>query len=137
MLRNPQILLVDENTAVRQALEQAIRSEHFQVVPAASGSEALTKLRENQIDVALIDLNQRYSESGWDVFHALTELVPLLPIIVMSGQPDSFADTSASTAAARLEKPLNLSHLFCILDDLTQARVTQSNLNEPSSQSSQ
>src|SRR5262245_973978 len=135
MVRNPKILLIDENTAVRQALEQAIRSEHFQVVPAASGSEALSKLRENQIDVALIDLNQRCYRSGWDIFQALTELAPWLPIIVMSGRPDSFVHSSAAKAAARLEKPLNLPHLFSLLDDLIKARATQSNLNEPPSQS--
>jgi len=132
MVPNLHILLVDENTAVREALEQAIRSENFQVVPAANGSEALSRLGENRIDVALVDLNQRCHESGWDVFQALTELAPLLPIIVMSGWPDSFAHSSASTAAARLEKPLNLPHLFSILKDLIKKRVTQSNSNESS-----
>src|SRR5262245_11462637 len=90
MAQNPHILLVDENTSVREALQRALRSENFQVVSAASGSEALRKFEENQIDAALVDLNLDRHESGWDVFQALTHLAPLLPIIVMVGA--SFAD---------------------------------------------
>ena len=138
MAQNPHILLVDENTPVREALQRVLRSENFQVVPAASGSEALRKFEENQIDAALIDLNLDRHESGWDVFQALMQRAPLLPIIVMSARSDSFEHASAPAAAARFEKPLNLPKLFCTLEELTK-ESTALNLNDrqPLSQISQ
>jgi DNA-binding response OmpR family regulator len=105
------ILLVDDDSSVREALGQALCNERFHVVSAANGPEALRKFGENQIDIALLDLNLG-AESGWDTFHRLSGLQPLLPIIVMSARSDSFANASASAAAAVMEKPLDMSLLF-------------------------
>src|SRR5262245_28817505 len=111
------ILLVDDDCSVREALGQALCNERFHVVSAANGPEALRKFGENQIDIALLDLNLG-EESGWDTFHRLSGLQPLLPIIVMSARSDSFANASASAAAAVMEKPLDMPLLFEKLQSL-------------------
>jgi DNA-binding NtrC family response regulator len=119
MARKPNILLVDDQASVREALGQALRDENFQVVLAANGRDALREFRQNQIDVALLDLNLGRQESGWDTFQALTELAPLLPIIVMSAQAERFNHPLARCARGFLEKPFHPDFLFQTLQPLT------------------
>ena len=67
------ILLVDEDLPVRQALERALTVENFQVVFAATGHEAVQRFG----DVLLLGLNSR-NDGGWDTVLRLTALKPLL-----------------------------------------------------------
>ncbi len=105
------ILLVEDDPAVREALEQALAFENYQVVPACDPQQAMRRFAENHIDIALLDLNLGV-ETGWDTFQRLANLRPRLPIIVMSGRPDQFSHASARNAAGLMEKPLDLSYLF-------------------------
>ena len=118
MARKTNVLLVDDDVSVLESLGQALQEENFQVVSAASGREALRKFGENRIDVALLDLNLG-EESGWDTFERLHG--HLVPVIVMSAQPDAFTHASAPAAAALLEKPIDMSVLFKMLFDLKSA----------------
>src|SRR3989442_15907756 len=72
-------LLVDDDAPIRGGLGHALRDENFQVVPAATGREALAKVNEPPIDIALLALNLG-RHCGWDPFRKLNELHPRLPI---------------------------------------------------------
>jgi DNA-binding response OmpR family regulator len=109
------ILLVDDDTAAREALVNVLETESFHVVPAANSKEAIREFSNNPIDVALLDLNFG-KESGWDVFQRLMELCPQLPTIIISAEPQKFTHPSASAVDAFMEKLLNLSVLFNTLD---------------------
>ncbi len=44
------ILLVEDDPAVREALEQALAFENYQVVPACDPQQAMRRFAENHID---------------------------------------------------------------------------------------
>jgi DNA-binding response OmpR family regulator len=113
--RRRNILLVDDNIAVREALVNALETENYRVLSAGNGQEAVREFLNNPIDIALLDLNLG-KESGWDVFERLTEIHPCLPTIVISAEPRKFAHRSAPAVNAFMEKPLNLSVLFSTLN---------------------
>jgi DNA-binding response OmpR family regulator len=50
------ILVVDDETTLRETLVDALESEGFRVVAAADGREALTKFRAERPDLVLLDL---------------------------------------------------------------------------------
>ena len=117
MAAKPNILLVDEDLPVRQALERALTVENFQVVFAASGHEAVQRFGEYQIDVLLLGLNSR-NESGWDTVKRLIALQPLLPVIITTGRPGHQVSADAPAVDAWMEKPLDLPILIQTINEL-------------------
>ena len=117
MPTKPNILLVDEDLPVRQALERALTVENFQVVFAATGHEAVQRFGEYHIDVLLLGLNSR-NESGWDTLQRLTALQPLLPVIITTARPGHQMSANTPAVDAWMEKPLDLPVLIQTLNEL-------------------
>src|SRR6266853_4821870 len=121
MIRQTNLLLVEDDMAVRQSLTRVLTTENYKVFGASTCREALLLCTQNQIDVVLLDLNLD-PEDGWEVFYQLRELRPDLPIFVTSGQPHRFAHSSAPCADGILEKPLDLPVLVGLLNHATRPR---------------
>lgn len=68
------ILVVDDYEDVRRMLKIFLESEHFHVLEAATGAEALTAVQNGRPDVILMDL----ALPGFDGFETI--YIPLLPI---------------------------------------------------------
>ena len=50
------LLVVDDEPAVRRALERALRLERYEVELAADGREAIDALAERQVDAVILDV---------------------------------------------------------------------------------
>src|SRR5258708_5903555 len=130
MLRQTHVLLVENDPQVREALVSVLSSENYQVASAASCDEAVLQYQDNPADVVLLDLSLQ-AEDGWDVFQALKQLDPNLPIIVISARADCLADVSAAGASGALEKPFDITALLSLLNQAVanknsgRTRVTQ------------
>ena len=121
MTETGNILLIDDDRSVREALGGVLRLEQFNVVLAANAEEALREFLRQKIDAVLLDLNLGQAD-GWETFDALVGLVPSLPILVMSGETDRlYSHTAAHTAAALMAKPIDISFLVGKLRDITES----------------
>jgi len=120
MERQRTVLVVDDDRYVRQALEEALVEENYQVASAGNGAEAMRHLREprSEVDAVLLDLRLG-PENGWNVLCRLTALQPGVPIILMSGTRGTRAPRLPGVPVTVLEKPLDLRRLFKTLRDLT------------------
>ena len=58
----PGILIVDDERSLRFTIGEALRGEGFRVFEAPGGESALVQLREEEIDLVLLD--QKLKESG-------------------------------------------------------------------------
>ena len=117
------ILLIDDDLMVRQALEQALSVENYQVVLAANRHEALHEVGQQPIDVVLLDLNPR-NENGWETLQRLNALQPHLPVVAMTARPEHEPKSRTHAVDALLEKPLSLSVLLQVLNELTSQTPT-------------
>jgi DNA-binding response OmpR family regulator len=81
------LLLVDDDERIRQALGLALADEGCDVVPAASGEEALTLLATTPVDVVLLDL-MLPGVDGLEVCRRIRSGGDL-PIIIISARADS------------------------------------------------
>jgi DNA-binding NtrC family response regulator len=114
MPRQFNILLVDDDLHVRQALGEALSEENYQVALAADGPEAVRQLQqtgERGIDAVLLDLRLGL-ENGWTLLSHFNRLRPGLPVIVMTGTRGEQVPLCARECAALMEKPLDLHRLF-------------------------
>lgn len=80
------ILLVDDHGIVRSGLRSLIDLESDMRVAgeAASGSEALQKVRKEQFDIVVLDISMP-DKNGVDTLHDLKRITPDLPVLILSG----------------------------------------------------
>lgn len=80
------LLLVDDEPAVLEIMRHALQAEGFEVTTAASGSEAMARMKERLFDLVVLDLIMP-EKDGIQTLLELRALEPGLPVIVMSGGP--------------------------------------------------
>jgi two-component system CheB/CheR fusion protein len=109
------ILLVDDEPAVVDATRMVLELEGFDVLTAASGGEAVTRITEmgEAPDLLITDYHLRDQETGLNVIDAVRgQLRSSIPVIVISG------DTSDRVVIAGLEdttvltKPVDVDELL-------------------------
>lgn len=111
------VLIVDDDSAVRESVRKVLQAAGYQVVVASDGEEATNRFVPGQIDLVLLDLNLPF-RSGWDVFERITTWYPSVPVIIVTGLPDQFPTARAAGVGALMEKPLDVSALLKTMDDL-------------------
>jgi len=88
------ILVVDDESAIREVIIQLLEDEGYLVEQAANGVEALTKLQLIRPDVIVLDLMMPVMD-GWafaKTCHAL-DIGEAIPILVTSATPQDGIDT--------------------------------------------
>jgi CheY-like chemotaxis protein len=111
------VLLVEDDSWLRYIMAELLADDGYQVLEAATGTQALALVEQEAPDVVVLDLNLP-EMSGLDVLHALrnSERTFELPVIVVSGTVDGEAIKRLSRLAERaddvLEKPVDVGLLF-------------------------
>ncbi|MEE4661117.1 MAG: adenylate/guanylate cyclase domain-containing protein [Halieaceae bacterium] len=104
------ILAVDDNADNRELLTRYLQRSGHQVIVAASGTEALSRLADRHVDVVLLDLIMPGMDGG-QVLRRLKESSELrsIPVIVISGRQDmeGIIDCIEAGADDYLFKPFN------------------------------
>ncbi len=112
------VLLVDDEEAVLDFEREVLATAGLRVATAASGAEAIDRLRENEFDAVFLDSKLPGQWSSDDVYHWIEESQPELvsrTILVLSNVSDSsvrvFVD---ATKVMCLVKPFEVADLLAI-----------------------
>lgn len=122
-MRDPaaQVLIVDDQADVQQALRLLLKSEGLGCRCADGPDAALQCLRRESFDLALIDLNYTRDttsgEEGLALLAALKKLAPEMPVVVMTawGSIELVVRAMREGADDFIEKPWNNVRLLSIL----------------------
>jgi DNA-binding response OmpR family regulator len=82
------VLLVDDDAAVRNMMNQGLERKGFEVVAAASVTEALKRITSESFDVLITDLHMPDPGDGFTVVSAMRHSHPDALTLVVSGYPD-------------------------------------------------
>jgi DNA-binding NtrC family response regulator len=124
----PSILIIDDNDAVRTALEVLLSLQGHQVVPAGDPEEGLRVLAEEPVDLIIQDMNFRKEttsgEEGVALFHAIRERYPSLPIVLLTAWThlETAVDLVKAGAADYLAKPWDDARLLTTVRNLLELR---------------
>ena len=107
-----QILVVDDEEPIRNALKKFLAQQQFEVYAAGSGDEALQQLRRHRVSLMLCDIRMP-GTSGVDLVPQALEVEPELAILMLTAVNDA---TSAALCMQRgamdyLTKPIELADL--------------------------
>ncbi len=103
------VLVVDDETDIREAVSEVLADEGFEVFAAQDGAEALRKARAHHPVLVLLDLMMP-GMNGWE-FRAAQKDDPELsgiPVIVLS----ALGRVSGMDAAGYIQKPFELEELI-------------------------
>jgi CheY-like chemotaxis protein len=100
------ILVVDDESIVREVSSQVLRAAGYDVLTAADGAEALEAASSGRpIDLVILDMGLP-GMSGQQLFEALREQSPEQKVLVNSGQdPSDLAPTMRDPNVRVLVKP--------------------------------
>jgi len=115
---SPDVLVVDDDEALREGLIDLFRLEGVSAVGAESGAEALFLLRAGlHPGVILLDLDMPVM-SGWDFVRALEHHPALLriPIAIVSGITSGRDIPPREADAGFFKKPVNFDALLAAVD---------------------
>ncbi|MER7811227.1 response regulator transcription factor [Streptomyces sp900116325] len=118
-----QVLVVDDDPAIRRSLERGLRLAGFAVALAGGGRLALAHVRREPTDVVVLDISMPDLD-GIQVCRALREDGNDLPVLMLSAL-DETADRIAGLQAGGddyLIKPFSLQELVLRLDALLRRR---------------
>jgi excisionase family DNA binding protein len=82
------VLVVDDEEGVREVLSDALGTKQRQVLTAASGEEAIEIVKKTDVDLVLLDLSMPGID-GVETFRELQTIRPGLPVVIVTGYPDS------------------------------------------------
>ena len=108
------ILVVEDDNQVRQYVVRQLRRLGYNVLTAGDGPSALTLMEQTPgIDLLLLDVVMPGGMNGLEVGVAARKLRPGIPILLVSGFPDSALAKAGSNKMPFefLEKPYQLIEL--------------------------
>jgi CheY-like chemotaxis protein len=118
---NKTILIVEDNSSARMALEALLDALGYKVLAAADAAEALDLFRAHQdtIDLIMSDLILPHV-SGPELYDQLKLLRPGIRCVIMSGYPLADEDARLRRHGIEhwLQKPFNMRQLSDLLASL-------------------
>ena len=113
------VLVVDDDTAMRDMVVSLLREEGFDVVTASGTDDALAALRGRCVTAVLSDIRMS-GKSGFEFLKEAQGVAPSIPIILMTSFGSSFTADRARREGAFdcLSKPFSREQL---LDALARA----------------
>ncbi len=100
------ILIIDDETAIRESLDTLLTLEGFAVSTADDGPSGLELLSRNEYDLLLLDLALP-GESGIDLLPRIVDMQPNLPVIMITayGTVGNVVDAIRAGAENFVQKP--------------------------------
>ncbi|HXE06740.1 MAG TPA: sigma-54 dependent transcriptional regulator [Acidobacteriaceae bacterium] len=100
------ILIIDDEAAIRESLEELLTLEGFQVTAAIDGPSGLDQLAHSEFDLLLLDLALP-GESGLELLPKILEMQRSLPVIMITafGTVSNVVDAIRAGAENFVQKP--------------------------------
>lgn len=84
----PTVLVVDDDTGLQSMFKLFLKKQGFARIVVGSGKEALVALQKQKFELCFLDL-QLPDTTGDEVYRQAKEIQPSLPIVIITGYPDS------------------------------------------------
>lgn len=107
------LLIVDDETGFAEVLCKRMKRRGVNATPAASGEEAVQLLRQNDFDLAIVDLKLQ-GMGGIEILKVFKLMAPDMPVLMLTGHGSEEARDECIRlgAAGYLSKPFDFERLY-------------------------
>lgn len=117
VVRSPRqrpILIVDDDSAIREAERQVLADSGFRVTEARDGDEALRAIDLEPPALVVLDV-QMPGVDGPEFARALRKRLRRVPLVILTGVPDPKKEADRCNAEAYLRKPFDAEELVRVV----------------------
>ena len=110
------VLIIDDERAIRRALREILEFEEIQVQEAENGKEGLQMIKDHSFDLVFCDIKMPFMD-GLEVLNNVIKSQIDTPIVMISGHGNIETAVQAIKEGAFdfIEKPLDLNRILVIL----------------------
>src|SRR5438445_9421131 len=125
------VLVVDDETAIREAIRMTLEYEGYRVDEARSGQEGIDKAVKTPYDAILLDIKMPVLD-GIEVLENLKEQRVAAPVVMVSGHGDISTAVECTKRGAFdfLEKPLNRDKLLLSVRNAVRTQQLEEEVDE-------
>jgi len=122
-MTNEKVLIVDDDESVRWVLKKALEKDGIETVLAQSGAEALERIKEEDIAVALMDIRMP-GMSGFEALAAIQEGDRKISVIIMTAQStmQNAIEAMRNGAFDYITKPFDLDEVSILVRKAMEVR---------------
>jgi len=129
LMSQSRVLIVDDEPSIRKALHTTLSGLGFEIEEATGGEQALSFVRSEHYDAALLDINMP-GIGGIETCRTMRRLEPKLPILMLTVRDDSEDKIEALDAGADdyITKPFHVDELMArVRAAVRRSHATQDN----------
>jgi CheY-like chemotaxis protein/anti-sigma regulatory factor (Ser/Thr protein kinase) len=117
---SPRILVVDDESSVRELLADILQSEGYEVSLAESGREALALFDTGNYEAIFTDVGMP-GMSGWELARAIRELDSNIPLAVVTGWGEAVGSVEQEEAKVDwvVTKPFSITRIVDIVEEIS------------------
>jgi two-component system, NtrC family, nitrogen regulation response regulator NtrX len=125
------VLVVDDETAIREAIRMTLEYEGYKVDEARSGEDGIDKATKVPYDAILLDIKMPVLD-GIEVLENLKQQKILTPVVMVSGHGDiqTAVECTKRGAFDFLEKPLNRDKLLLSVRNAVRTQKLEEEVDE-------
>jgi len=118
------ILVVEDGKSQREMLRDFLKDEGYEVLEAENGEKALKKIKENYLDLLLLDYRMPGID-GMKVLEKVKRINPVIDVIMMTayGTIETAVNAMKAGAADYITKPIELQELLILIDRISERRI--------------
>jgi len=118
------ILVVEDGKSQRELLSGFLKNEGHEVLEAENGEKALKKVKENYLDLLLLDYRMPGID-GIKVLEKVKRINPEIDVIMMTayGTIETAVNAMKTGAADYITKPIELQELLILIDRISERRI--------------
>lgn len=111
------ILIMEDDTVVREALAESLHLAGWQVVAAADGREGVELFQSTRTAIVLSDLLMPPGPNGLQAMAKIRDVDPQVPFVVLTAYASAETHKAAmeAGAAAVLQKPIEVRDLVAVI----------------------
>ena len=123
----PRILVIDDESAIRDSLKMTLEYDGYDVMLAATGEEGVKLIEREAPDLVFLDIKMPGMD-GLEVLQKLRHLVEVTPVVVISGHADINTAVEATKLGAFdfIEKPLERERVLVTVRNAVDTRRLKS-----------
>lgn len=120
------VLLIDDETEYLETLMKRLKKRNLRVNGVSSGEAALASLKENPVDVVVLDVRMPGMD-GIQTLREIKKINPLVQVIMLTGHANVEVAIQGMELGAfdYLMKPANMDELLYKIQDACKAKTIQ------------
>lgn len=121
-IRTAKILIVDDESPIREVLSASLKDEGHTVVTAADGESGIKAMRDHQPEIVFLDIWMPGSLDGIEVLTAARKQFPQIEFVMISGHGTIETAVKATKLGAWdfIEKPLSMDKISIVISNVIQ-----------------